>query len=331
MNQCIETEVIVYHDETREAGKFKLKGHVLFFVSIRTIIKETGGLLGPNERQVEPLNELIKEIREIRNNFEADHKFHFSEVSGKKWSKRNNAEKQLVQIGVEYLKQQKAFCKLGIIFYDNPKYEHIGVYGGKDRDEKELRFEETLLRMLLKGTVHYLYDETHRVNILKVVTDGQPHHRKLDEFRILDRLMPEVRNYVKFSPDAELVHLLSNHREYEEDSEEYIHANLLQLADMLLGCVVHTCFKEVVMENLCPKIGDNVRDKKGIIAYPVKEMLDKRKRGKGFKNSSHYKAFTISRAYIKNTGWEFENVMTKEINISDTWQLILLDSKGRAL
>jgi len=133
--------------------------------------------------------------------------------------------------------------------------------------------------------------------------------------------MIEVRDYIKVSPDAELVHLPSNHREYDNDSDEYIHANLLQLADMLLGCVIHACFKDALIEDIYPRIGVHVRDKKGIIAYPVKEMFDKRKRGKGFKNSGHYGSFAISRAYIRNTGWEFENVMTKEVGILDAGQL----------
>jgi CO dehydrogenase/acetyl-CoA synthase epsilon subunit len=73
-------------------------------------------------------------------------------------------------------------------------------------------------------------------------------------------------------------------------------------------------------------MGEIIEDKKGVIAFPVKEMLDKRKRGAGFKNSSHYKAFTISRTYIKNGQWEFENVMTKEIEMLDKGQLSIFNS-----
>jgi len=176
----------------------------------------------------------------------------------------------------------------------------------------------------LKGTVHYLYNTNHRVRILKIFTDGQPYHRKLDEFRILERLMDNIREYVEIFPDAELIHLSSSHREHDRDSEEYMHANLLQLADMLLGCSICSCLKDTEVSDANPRIHDIIKDKKGILAYPVKEMLDKRKRGKGFRNSSHYRAFTISKAYPKDTGWEFESVMTKEVNISNTGQLTLL-------
>jgi len=68
-----------------------------------------------------------------------------------------------------------------------------------------------------------------------------------------------------------------------------------------------------------------VLEKKGIITYPVKEMLDKRKRGKIFKYSGHYKAFSISSAYVKDIRGEFENVITKDIKISDRKQLTLIE------
>ena len=46
-------------------------------------------------------------------------------------------------------------------------------------------------------------------------------------------------------------------------------------------------------------------------ALPMKEMLDKRKRGKNFKYSSHYKSFSLSLAFLNNGKWNYENIMTK--------------------
>jgi len=321
----IKSEVIVYHDETKNAGESRLKGHVLLFVPVKVIIEETGGLFGGNLTEIKTLSNLLEDIKTIKQEFKADHKFHFSEISGKKWAKRNYADKKIVESGVKYLRQTKYFCKLGIIFYEQPTKNQIIGYGGKTKNEKKLRFDETLLRMLLKGAVHYLYNNNHRIRISKIVSDGQPYRRKLSELRIIDRLIIEVRDYVEISEGAELIHLSSDHKRYELDSEEYQHANMLQLADMLLGSTIHSCLRESKVEKEVPQIGDFVEDKKGIIAYPMKEMLDKRKRGNGFKNSSHYKAFTISKAFIKNDGWGFENVRTKEISISDIGQLTLLD------
>lgn len=75
--------------------------------------------------------------------------------------------------------------------------------------------------------------------------------------------------------DAEILHLASDHRKYSKDTENYVYANMLQLADMLLGSVIQSCLKGIKWQKFSPDI-----DKKSIIAYPVKEMIDKRKRGK---------------------------------------------------
>lgn len=332
MGCSFESHVIVYHDETEYVGTEKLKGHVLFFVPVKTIVKEEG-LFASCQRELEPLNDLsplndlFKEIENIRNKFEADHKFHFSEISGKKWTKQNEAEKQVVQLGVEYLKQKKTFCKVGIIFYENPTPERMARYSGEDKREKELEFAETVLRMLLKGTVHYLYDSRHKVKILKIITDGQPYHRKLSEYRIIDRLIEELRDYVEISNDAEIIHLPSDHKKHDKNSKEYIHANLLQLADMLLGSTIYSYRECAKIRDINPQRGDFVEDKKGVIAYPVKQMIAEQwERGKDFKNSDYYKAYTISKAYIGEDGkWKFESLMAREIKISNEGQLSIFD------
>jgi len=55
-------------------------------------------------------------------------------------------------------------------------------------------------------------------------------------------------------------------------------------------------------------------------------MLDKRKRGRNFEYSGHYKSFTISKAYIKDGKWEFKNIMSQEIKINmSTGQITLFD------
>ena len=71
MRSNIESEVIIYHDETKSAGIKRLKGHALLFVPVRAIIKETGGLFGTQKRQVIPLNVLFKEIEKINASLES--------------------------------------------------------------------------------------------------------------------------------------------------------------------------------------------------------------------------------------------------------------------
>jgi len=348
MRRVMESEVIIYHDETGGVGEERLNGHVLLFVPVRVRIEEKGGLFGPNSYQIDSQRELFTRLEEVRDEFQAHHKFHFREIGGQSWTKYNEAEKQWVKIGVDALRRGHSrgtifayplHCKLGVIFFESPPLKSLELYGGGLRKEKELRFNETLLRMLLKGAVHYLYNENHKVKILKIVTDGEPNHRKLSEDRILWRLIEEelsgkLRSYVEIKLDTEIVHLPSDHKKHEEGSEEYVHATMLQLADMLLGSVRHVCFKRIKVSSSKPKIGGRVENKKSVIGYPVKEMLDKRKRGRNFRYSSHYRSFTISKAFIQDSEWKFQRVITREIQIiPDASQVTLLnfsnDERGK--
>jgi len=318
INESKESKVIIYHDETEYHCGKKLRGHILLFIPVRVKVKITGGLFSDPPLIYEPFNDIFEKIVEVRERYNiSNHKFHFTNISGQKWSDYDESERKIIQIGVEALKQQKSpnrkFCKLGIIFYMNPKPNNIIFYSGESKKEKRMRFEETLLRMLLKGTVHNLYSEDHKVEILNIITDGQPNHRKLDQSRIIDRLDGQVRNYVRFSSDAELIHISSDHKNYKKDTVNYKNANMLQLADMLLGSVICSCFKGVDINKQYPKKSDIVANKKEVIAYPVQEMLNKQNRKSGFKCSSHYKAFTISEAFIQNDEWKFKNLRPKEI------------------
>lgn len=103
---------------------------------------------------------------------------------------------------------------------------------------------------------------------------------------------------------------------------------MLQLADMLLGSVNHSCYAEVATASSTPPVGSKIKNKKGIVAYSVKEMLDKKKkRASGFVHSSHYKSFTLSRATPQNNGsWSFEEIIAKDVeNHTDVNQLRLFN------
>lgn len=332
------SEVFVFHDETRGIGAQRLNGHILLFVPMNLeIFSSQRTLFGNNNCLINSMRELYTKIKELRKTFNANHKFHFTDISGKKWTKSNEAERMLVKIGVDALRSKNPeifsrplYCKFAVIFYYPPTSSNLAYYKG-DRNEKILRFNETILRMLLKGAVHYLYDRDNKAKILKIITDGQPYHRKLSEDRILWRLIEEsligtLREYVDIPPETEIIHIDSNHRNHNVTSEEYVYANMLQLADMFLGSVIQSCFKGIKWQNFSPHIGGRVKDKKSIIAYPVKEMLDKRKRGSNFKYSGHYKSFTISKANIVDEERQFENIMTKEIVIDkDSGSITLLN------
>jgi hypothetical protein len=331
------SKVIVYHDETEIHS---LKGHVLLFIPHNLTIRKKATLYGPLQNDIECRKLIYDKIMKIRKNRGAlEHKLHFADISGGEWTAFNTAEREAVELGVDALRRKSPqkfnaplCCKLGSIYY--PTSRRLDLYGG-NRKEKILRYTETLLRMLLKGAVHFLYDEDNQVEILRIITDGEPYHRKISVDRVLKKLAPgeqaeisSLRPYVKILDNAEIIPLSSDHRKYKPDSEEYINANILQLADMLLGSVNHSCFEEAAISPSIPPIGREVTNKKGIVAYPVKEMLDKKeKRESGFIYSSHYKSFRLSIATPQNDGsWSFKEITAKEVKShADVNQLRLLN------
>jgi len=340
-NQKTYSRIIVYHDETKKIENTDLYGHILLFVPAYLKIEKYGTLFGDIVEDYKTIIEFYEKVVEIREKYGANHKFHFNRIprSGK-WTKYNQCEREFVKLGIDALKTKRSsmfrhllLFKMAIIFYP---LSTLNMYSG-DRKEKRLRYHETLFRMLLKGAVHYLYDEQNQVEITKIISDGDPYHRKLSEDRILWQLIIDnfigerpLRDYVKISPNCEIVHQSSNHKDFDKNSEEYMNANMLQLSDMLLGCVIHSCYKGLQIPKIPPSIGQPVKDKRGIIALPVKEMLDKRKRGRSFKYSSHYKSFSLSLASLVNENWKFESIMTKEIEIvPDVKQLTLLNISMR--
>jgi len=326
-NQTI-SEVIVYHDQTdiREAN---LNGHVLLFIPFTLTTVTKGTLFGNYKEDRNPIKLLYDAIMRERVKYNAFKKFHFTDISGGKWTKYDMAIEQVVRIGVDALRTKKQdkniskyplYCKLAIIFYPTPGLQDIELYGG-DKRERRLRYDETLLRILLKGAMHFLYDKDNKVKVLKIISDGVPCHRYISDDRVLWRLISDfvgenpLRDYVEIPTNAQIIQQSSNHKKYDLNSEEYIHSNILQLADLLLGSVSYSCYKGVTFSPCLLKIGCDIEDKKGIISFQVKVMLDKLKRGENFKYSGHYKSFVLSKGLIRNGEWGFENIMTKEVGI----------------
>lgn len=282
-------ECIIYHDESK--GVFEnVWAHGLLFVPESASMK---------------LLELLWAIRE-RHSCE-NNKLHFCNISGSRICPDDGsvAIKEWVLYGVETLKSKHSpvfrpplNCKLGVIFF--PTTLDLDTYGGDTPVERMLRYFETVFRMVLKGCAHYLYDQNNKLRIKGVITDGEPWHRRLDETRILRPLMAGVRDYVEIDRNAYVEGIISDHTSCDcADSNK---AQFLQLTDLLLGSIIHTCFRDLEHGS-----------KKEILIRPVREMLEKRKRGRNFHRSGHYKSFSLSFAELVGNQWRFQPVDEKEI------------------
>ncbi len=219
-------------------------------------------------------------------------------------------------------------CKVAAIFY--PSGANLRIYGGDlPRKEKRLRYDETLLRILLKGACHYLYDENNPVEIVEVVTDGAPDHRPLSKERVLVRLIYDeiygrtpLRDYVSFASGASITQVPSDHKQHSLDSQAYLHANLLQLADLMLGSIMRACFVGFRPVSSLPRLGEECV-KKDVIASPVAFMLRKVDRGAGFRRSGHYKSFSITQVSFAGENVAFRQLSALRIQDEHSMQMLI--------
>jgi hypothetical protein len=247
--------------------------------------------------------------------------FHFSDISGKRIAVKDGSIiiRDWVNYGVEALRKKGSTifkpalnCKFGVIIFDTSI--SLDPYGGKTEGEKKLRYFETVLRILVKGCAHYLYNENNKLKIKGIITDGDAWHRKIDEIRIFNKLLLESKSFVEIDPQAYIASVPKNPP--ENNVANLDKSRLLKLVDQLIGCVIQSCFRELAHG-----------DKKEIIAKPVREMLDKRKRGNKFQASGHYRQFSISYAQLINKQWHFTQVDTRRISPNRN-QLILPGLNG---
>ncbi|MCX7841073.1 MAG: hypothetical protein N2559_16680, partial [Anaerolineae bacterium] len=321
---------------TKDVPERSFKGHVLFFVPVTLSVENETPLLGTFQEEYSPQEIFFGELVRLRQEFACNGKLHFSEISGQTWKKYDYAYQKAIVLAVDALrgKSPQIFsrplnCKVAAIFY--PKGAEWNIYGGDSRKEQKLRHDETLLRILLKGACHYLYDDSSLIEIVRIVSDGKPAHRRLDEDRIVWRLTYDdlygkspLRDYVTFSSDARIFHLPSDDKDYQSDSEEYMHANFLQIADLLLGAIMRACYVGTKPVSRLPKVGE-LCNKRDVIAQPVKEVLDKRRRRSGFRHSGHYKSFAITQVAFSKDGNHFQEVQSVSIQDNDSMQISLFN------
>lgn len=253
-------------------------------------------------------NALISKLYEARDEYKCDSKLRFSDISGSKETKKDKCMKKWIGLAVEGLRQKgqkrsifpsSLNCKFFVIFMRHLSEMEESLLGGEYRKEKELRKYETLLRIGLKGGLHYCYSSEYKVKLVGFITDGMPWHRNLDDRRILDKLHNECREYVEIPSIVEIKSVFSNHKDSKCTNKD--DAQLLQLCDLLLGATIHSCERN-----------SRIRSKKEILSRPVRNLINKTKRGRYFKRSGHYKAFSISKGKIVNNLWQFQQITTRE-------------------
>jgi hypothetical protein len=321
------SEIIAYHDETAQTGPDgNLCGHILYFAPRRIQLYDNNpSLFGGVETEYKPQDLLLTEISAlVKEAGLSHHKFHFTTRTGTKWTRYAEAYRRLIQLGVDSLKRKDpvhvpkpTHCKMAVMFY--PSGADVSIFGGEGK-ERYLRHDETVIRWLLKGALHRLYSEDHEVDLVGIVSDGNPNHRDLDDWRILERMehdfgprTSKLREYVSVNEMAQIIHLSSDPGEHDS-TRKLEHCTMLQLADLLFGAVRRSYFKAISNCPSAPPVGHRLQNwkKKDVLAVPMRETLEKRKRGTGFKHSSHFGSFTVSKVDFTDAGPRFEEIQLKE-------------------
>src|SRR3989338_2578178 len=81
------------------------------------------------------------------------------------------------------------------------------------RNEIDIRKIETLLRIGLKGGLHYLFDENNKIKITGFYTDGLSWHRPFDKSRICQRLYEQKKDFIDYDPDLGIHPIISDHKD----------------------------------------------------------------------------------------------------------------------
>lgn len=303
----LQTEIYdIYHDESKEEAYWH------------------GFLMVPRTKRAYFLS-LLQEARENTK--------YYSEISYKKIKKtaKTNHETAIIieswtGIALASLQQQK-LDTLPIQFHLGGKprvYKHrldnlikckFVVFKERDKHARmfanmgELERIETTFRMGLKGGVHKLFDDNSPIKIGNVYIDGDEQYKGLygrtfDTIRTLERLQNQVRNYVQFLSDSQLIPQRSDHNKIEKNQcceDSYF----LQLCDILLG--------GIRFHSYCP----DIRHIKNKISHDCKILLEYDQGNIArMKESRFYNSFLLSEAWLENDEWNFKQLtVAKDKNL----------------
>lgn len=166
------------------------------------------------------------------------------------------------------------------------------VEKSKERTQKKYG---TLLRMGLQGCLHYCFspDDYSEVLVKNFFTDGSVFGNvSLNNQKIIEKLETRLREYIKLEPGLRIIKI-------NKSKIKTPGVNFEELADTILGATRYLC-------------GHEEFKYKEDIVKSLKDVYQKRLRKSGFKNSPHFRTFTVSKCKIdKNkklsfTDWDVQ-------------------------
>ena len=283
----------LYHDESREGGYWH------------------GMLLVPVDKK----NLLLDYLSSVRENIGYTNPIGIKKVKRK--GRIYDCADSWVQLGVAALMSREAQVPIPIFLGQrirgNKQYTqfsdvigtkfivfrerdgHARMTGHPDYGSKV----ETTFRMGLKGGLHFLGSKEETIHIERMHFDGYEHYRRHIDFdRVVNRLSG-LRTYCSIAKGDDLIDdRTSDHT--RENSQDYGNCQLLQLADLLVGC-----FRTVLSKATRPIHTQ--------LAHPVRSIVERYHKGRArMRNSRWRDSFCISQCYLDSGKWKFETMEYRE-------------------
>lgn len=167
----------------------------------------------------------------------------------------------------------------------------------RDEGERKNRKYETLMKMAVKGGLKWLFNPEftpyQKTKVKGFYTDGEVFGgRNINTYRVLGRVRRETPDYIEIPNDLKPVPV-------EKSKDKTLEVNFEELTDLVLGSTCYIC-------------GDRNEEWRSNITKPLKELYDKRARGSGFPNSSHFRTFSVSICDVVDGDLVFNDLWGKE-------------------
>ena len=329
----VRLSVWLYHEETKQAQleEGKRYAHGILVVPEELALEwpvEGPPLFEAERKPFSPRVEFLRDVRRIREETGYAGEIHAHKISGRQWGRLEACAANVLSLACESLRHKgpngelpAPFFRFGALFFP-PRTPRLREYYMGDDAERTLKYLETLMRMAIKGVLHYGFTGLEHVfsavevEVLGLVLDGEDHLRRpVDQSRVIGRL--ELRPGLTIAPDFEIRAVDSNPGMYPPGTREHEDSELVQVADLLLGAV--RFIAEGSYRGICPPEGtppslhkklDGANKKRAWVYRAFCDLLKKSaerraKSSRAWENSGHYRSISLARAELAGDRWQF--------------------------
>lgn len=303
-----EEEIEIYHDEIYD-NKKKPFGHQFLIIPTRS--KEIFNEALMEIRKKYKADNLTINWKKLRENSNVNRNRVAENWLQLLYNATHNSPFKFIKANKEIL-ESKDFLgvKIGSIFVESihEMSDDFWLHVERSEDRTKRKYE-TLLKWGVKGCLHFFFNPIFtnysKVLVKKFYTDGEVFGKvKLSRERIFERLENEIRDYIKFDRNIDVIKIRKSQNKTAE-------VNFEELADFILGATCYLCGSE------------NKTEWKDKIVAPLKKIYIKKERGKNIEKSGHYRNFSVTYCDIKNLKFKDWDITLNNKNQNNIFRLPL--------